>query len=85
MAHETLLRGLSAAANTQGDGLDALVNMHVAMFGEDDPDTKFVRWCVESKRGPGLRAAAEEMGIEVEEGDDFFNRLRLAYIAKIEE
>lgn len=78
--HDLVVKGLAAATEKGEGGTAFLAHMSEAMFGADDPDTKFYRWLTDNRQN--LREAAAELGIEVEEGPGFAKRLRDAYLAK---
>jgi hypothetical protein len=80
--HLLVGKGIHAAIHEpKRHAADMMANMSAAMFGEDDPDTRFYRWVAESVSNGNLREAATKRGLNVEEGPGFIHRLRDAFLA----
>jgi hypothetical protein len=71
--HDLIAKGLAAAVKAK-DGFDALYQMNVAMFGENDPDTLFTRWAIDNR--DRLAEAAADLGVTLTEGDGWLRRLQ---------
>jgi len=67
--------------NTKPTVIEVLAGVAKRTMSEDNPERIFLEWM--ASNGGNLRAACEKLGVKVDDGPDFYKRLKAAVLPKL--